>query len=70
MATKKQKREAALAKRKRFLEKETALGLEAQRLARKERERESQIAMDEAEEINRRHRRILAAYLIAREGYK
>lgn len=60
MATKKQKRAAALADREQFLKDEAARGLEAQRRDREaQAERHDQLMMA-AEEINDRHRKILS----------
>jgi hypothetical protein len=63
VATKKQKRAAALAKREAFLEKVKTEGLEAQRRAKEEEEREFEILRSEARKINDRHRRIIAEAL-------
>ena len=59
MATKKQKREAALAKRQEFLEKERQIGLNAQDLDRLERESRAAQIKAEVEAINERHRATL-----------
>lgn len=63
MATKKQKREAALAKRKSFIDDVERLGLEAQRLDREARERQNQINKAEAERINQKYEAIIQAAL-------
>lgn len=59
MATKKQKREAALARREQFLKDERERGLAAQKAARAEEEEERAASRAMAEEINARHRAIL-----------
>jgi hypothetical protein len=64
MATKKQKRAEALAKRERFLEEQKRIGLEAQRQDKERRELREQRAKEEAERMNRRFQAILAAHLI------
>jgi hypothetical protein len=66
MATKKQKREAALAKRERFLETQKRLGLEALRLAREARKARG-AAIDEEirERICANSRRVAVALLRA-----
>ncbi|QAY16277.1 hypothetical protein SEA_ICEWARRIOR_65 [Streptomyces phage IceWarrior] len=62
MATKKQKREAALAKREAFLKKERERGLAAQREGREiEAYRQEKLKSD-AEVINARYRAILAQH--------
>lgn len=70
MATKKQKREEALAKREAFLAEERQHGLDAQKRAREEHEKEIEKVKARVNEINRRHRAILAANLIASGRYK
>lgn len=60
MATKKQKREAALAKREKFLAEVRADGLEAQRLDQEAQEKQEQLMKAEADRINQRYRNILA----------
>ncbi len=65
MATKKQKRAAALAKREKFLENERLAGLKAQEIARQMAVARAKKAAMEANEINDRHRRILDAALFA-----
>lgn len=64
MATKKQKREAALAKRAAFTEETRRTGLEAQKRDREERERREAKIMEEASQINLRHLNIIATQLI------
>lgn len=54
MATKKEKREAALAKRAEFLAQEREIGLAAQRRSREAAEREKARIKEAVEEINRR----------------
>lgn len=61
MATKKQKREAALAKREKFLEEVRVAGLEAQRLSRAEDERRGVLMQAEADRINQRWANILTS---------
>lgn len=58
MATKKQKREAALAKREEFLREERESGLRAQAMDRAQQE----IIRKEAESLNDRYRAILARH--------
>lgn len=70
MATKKQKREAGLAKRAEFLAKEREIGLAAQRRAREEEEQETARIKEQVEAVNRKYRQILAANLIASGSYK
>lgn len=60
MATKKQKREAGLAKREAFLEQEREIGLAAQRRAREEQEREMARIKEETEKATRRSLRTRA----------
>ncbi len=62
MATKKQKHEAALAKRARFLEAAKRDGLEAQRKDREYRERRKQIVEEEAQERDRRTKARIAEH--------
>jgi hypothetical protein len=62
MATKKQKRAAALAKREKFLAEVKAEGLEALRLDRERQARHSDLLSRKAEEINDRHSAILAKH--------
>lgn len=59
MATKKEKREAALAKREAFLKEERERGLAAQKRDREEQAEKSRAAAAEANKINARHRQIL-----------
>lgn len=59
MATKKQKREAAEAKRKAFEEQERRDGLEAQKIDREQRSLLEERTRDEMREINARHEEIL-----------
>lgn len=59
MATKKQKREAAAAKRKQFLADVKASGLEAQRLDHKRQEEEMEGLLEYAGRMNARHNEIL-----------
>jgi hypothetical protein len=66
MATKKQKRAAALAKREAFLEEIRAEGLEALRLDRERRARNTDAVKRKVEEINDRHAAILAKHGIVR----
>lgn len=66
MATKKQKRAAALAKRETFLEENRRLGLKAQREARELRERRDQEITEHLIELNRERSRAVAAVLIAK----
>lgn len=60
MATKKQKREAALAKRAEFIRNEKMLGQEAQAWDKASRDIETARVKELAAEINARHRAILA----------
>ncbi|AOZ64933.1 hypothetical protein SEA_MAYA_66 [Streptomyces phage Maya] len=62
MATKKQKREAALAKRQKFLEEERERGLAAQKAGHVAEEREREILKAKIDLINDRHRNILAQH--------
>lgn len=66
MATKKQKRAAALAKREQFMAEVKAEGLEALRLDRERRENLSDSISRKADEINARHAAILARHGIVR----
>lgn len=59
MATKKQKREAAQAKREQFLAEVKAEGLAAQKLDRTIQEKEKERAVRQAREINERYRAVL-----------
>lgn len=59
MATKKQKREAAEAKRKAFEEQERHDGLEAQKIDLEQRRLLEERTRDEMREINARHEEIL-----------
>jgi hypothetical protein len=59
MATKKQKREAAEAKRKAFEEQERLDGLAAQKLDRERRRLQDERIRDDIREINARHEEIL-----------
>lgn len=70
MATKKQKREAGLAKRAAFLEQKREAGLAAQQRAREEEERETARIKERIEAVDRTNRQILAANLIASGLYK
>jgi len=65
MATKAQKRARGEARAKIALEESIASGLRAQAADRKRREEREREALIQAQEINRRHQRILAAALIA-----
>lgn len=60
MATKKQKRESALANREKFLAEVRAAGLETQRLDQEAQEKQEQLMKSEADRINQRYRNILA----------
>jgi hypothetical protein len=62
MATKKQKREAALAKREEFLKKEAEAGLEAQKASKIRRAADEQLIREVADSINDRHREILGRH--------
>lgn len=62
MATKKQKREAALAKREAFLKKERERGLSAQKDGHIAEERERENLKAKIDLINERHRTILAGH--------
>jgi hypothetical protein len=64
MATKKQKREAALAKREQFLKEQHRIGLEAQEADRKRREQITLRNTAEAERLNRQFETILAIHTI------
>jgi cell fate (sporulation/competence/biofilm development) regulator YlbF (YheA/YmcA/DUF963 family) len=59
MATKKQKREAAQAKREQFLKEERERGLEAQRLSQEADEMERQRVRALGKEINDRYKIVL-----------
>lgn len=59
MATKKQKREAALDKRARMMEEEKDRGLEAQRQDKGNQAVQNQLLKAEADRINQKHRDIL-----------
>lgn len=61
MATKKQKRETALAKREAFLTEERAAGLEAQKKDREVRAAKEKRIQTAAAEINAKHRAVLEA---------
>lgn len=67
MATKKQKREAALAKRENFLEEVRQQGLEAQEREQEFWKAEENRLQEAAERINRRHRAILQGHLSPEE---
>ena len=60
MATKKQKREAALAKRQAFEEEQRLSGLEAQQRDREIRAAKSERRQSDAKKLNKRYNRILA----------
>lgn len=62
MATKKQKREAALAKREAFLAEEAARGRHVQEMDRQHRAAELNLISQVAAEINQRHADILARH--------
>jgi hypothetical protein len=62
MATKKQKREAALAKREKFLQETKESGLKAQQAERQHREMQKQAIQATANEINARYAAILAKH--------
>lgn len=62
MATKKEKRAAAAAKRQKMLEEIKTSGLEAQRLDREERRLRDVLIGDQIQGINDRHREILARH--------
>lgn len=62
MATKKQKREAALAKREAFEEERRQTGLKAQETDRERRARKSRQNQAEAKKVNDRHNTILAMH--------
>lgn len=70
MATKKQKREKALAKRAAFLEEHRQHGLEALKRDREEREHQEERMKETARQIDRRYMNILAAHLIKSKSYK
>lgn len=65
MATKKQKRAAAQAKREKFIAEVKAEGLEALRMDRERRASHSDTVKRKAEEINARYAAILAKHGIA-----
>lgn len=62
MATKKEKRAAALAKREEFLAGVRADGLEAQALGRAQEAYERELIRESIQTINDRHREILARH--------
>jgi hypothetical protein len=64
MATKKQKREAALARREAFLDEQRRIGLEAQQRDREQREAHARRMKEEAQRMDRRMEAILAAHNI------
>lgn len=69
MATKKQKREVALAKREQFIKEEAERGLAAQRQAREADEKEREKLRQIAREVNARYEAILSrAWLTEDEG--
>lgn len=55
MATKKQKREAAMVRREQFLKQERERGLEAQKLDKDRRDAEIEEIREIADQINQRH---------------
>lgn len=68
MATKKQKREAALAKRAEYMEKIGASGLAAQQVDREERARMDAEFKKFADEMNERHRQVLDRHMARSTG--
>ena len=62
MATKKQKREAALAKREKFMQEERENGLRAQALDRAKQEQHRETIRKNAEALNARYKAILASH--------
>jgi uncharacterized protein YllA (UPF0747 family) len=62
MATKKQKREAALAKREQFLKEEAERGLEAQKASKIRQTADEQLIKEVADSINDLHREILGRH--------
>lgn len=62
MATKKQKRAAALAKREEFMAEVEAEGLKALRLDRERREIHTDLVKRKVDEINARHEAILSRH--------
>jgi hypothetical protein len=63
MATKKQKREAALARREKFLADERAAGLAAQALDHDEQAKKNALMQAEADRINQKYENILRSEL-------
>jgi hypothetical protein len=68
MTTKKQKREAAKAKREKFLAEERERGLAAQRAGRAREDEEMEILRAKIDLINKRHRTILSSHGIPSAG--
>lgn len=59
MATKKQKREAAMAKREQFLKEERERGLEAQQKDREARKRQDEMLNSAIQGLNHRYKAVL-----------
>lgn len=63
MATKKQKREAALIKREKFLAEERADGLKAQRLDQELQEKKNALLKTDADRLNQKYENLLRSEL-------